>query len=90
MIPGVSRVKALYLFQSGIASIEEFIGKAFHGERLSKNFSRTVKGRQRRRGEFMSPKETLRLATRTESSRLATWSISGTVSNPVMFKSIFT
>ncbi len=42
MIPGVSRVKALYLFQSGIASIEEFIEKAFHGERLSKNFSRTV------------------------------------------------
>jgi len=42
LIPGVSRVKALYLFQSGITSMEEFIEKAFRGERMSKNFSRTV------------------------------------------------
>lgn len=42
LIPGVSRMKAIYLFQSGITSIEEFVEKAFHGERLSKNFTRMV------------------------------------------------
>ena len=42
LIPGVSRKKALLLYESGIHSIEEFLQKAFHGEKLSINYSRTV------------------------------------------------
>lgn len=42
MIPGVSRKKALLLYQSGICSIEDFLQKAFHGEKLSTNYTRTV------------------------------------------------
>ncbi len=42
LIPGVTRRKALLLYQSGIHSIEEFMMKAFQGERFSANFSRTV------------------------------------------------
>lgn len=42
LIPGVTRKKALMLYQSGIHSIEDFLQKAFHGEKLSENYSRTV------------------------------------------------
>jgi hypothetical protein len=42
LIPGVSRIKAIYLYQSGITSIEEYVEKAFHGERRSDNFTRMV------------------------------------------------
>ncbi len=42
LIPGVNRKKALLLYESGIHSMEEFLQKAFHGERLSENYSRTV------------------------------------------------
>ena len=42
LIPGVSRKKALLLYQSGIHSMEEFLQTAFHGEKLSVNYSRTV------------------------------------------------
>ena len=42
LIPGVTRKRALYLYQSGIHSMEEFLQKAFRGERYSDNFSRTV------------------------------------------------
>jgi len=42
LIPGVNRKKALLLYQSGIHSIEEFLQKAYHGERFSENYSRTV------------------------------------------------
>jgi hypothetical protein len=42
LIPGVNRKKALLLYQSGIHSMEEFLQKAFHGERMSENYSRTV------------------------------------------------
>lgn len=45
LIPGVSRMKAVYLYQSGITSIEEYVEKAFHGERMSKNFTRMVTNR---------------------------------------------
>ena len=39
LIPGVTRKRALYLYQSGIHSMEEFLQKAFRGERYSDNFS---------------------------------------------------
>ena len=42
LIPGVTRKKALYLYQSGIHSMDEFLQKAFRGERYSENYSRTV------------------------------------------------
>ncbi len=42
LIPGVTRKKALMLYQSGIHSMEEFLMKAFEGERFSTNYSRTV------------------------------------------------
>jgi hypothetical protein len=42
LIPGVNRKKALLLYESGIHSMEEFLQKAFHGEKLSENYSRTV------------------------------------------------
>ena len=42
LIPGVNRKKALLLYQSGIHSMEDFLQKAFHGERMSENYSRTV------------------------------------------------
>jgi hypothetical protein len=42
LIPGVNRKKALLLYQSGIHSMDEFLQKAFHGERMSANYSRTV------------------------------------------------
>ena len=42
LIPGVTRMKAVYLYQSGITSIEEYVEKAFHGERRSDNFTRMV------------------------------------------------
>lgn len=42
LIPGVSRKKALLLYQSGIHSMDDFLQKAFHGERMSANYSRTV------------------------------------------------
>ncbi len=42
MIPGVSKRKALYLYRSGITSLEEFVEKAFHGDRRGENFSRMV------------------------------------------------
>ena len=42
LIPGVTRRKALFLYQSGIHSIEDFVMKAFQGERFSVNYSRTV------------------------------------------------
>ncbi|MCK4757091.1 MAG: hypothetical protein KAS67_01425 [Thermoplasmata archaeon] len=42
MIPGVTKRKALYLYKSGITNLEEFVEKAFHGERRGENFSRMV------------------------------------------------
>jgi ribosomal protein L40E len=42
LIPGVNRKKALLLYQSGIHSMDDFLQKAFHGERMSANYSRTV------------------------------------------------
>lgn len=42
LIPGVTRKKALFLYRSGIHSMEEFLQKAFHGERYSDNYARTV------------------------------------------------
>jgi hypothetical protein len=42
LIPGITKIKALYLYKSGITSMEEFLEKAFKGERFSKNFSRTL------------------------------------------------
>ena len=42
LIPGVDRKKALFLYRSGIHSMEEFLQKAFHGERYSDNYARTV------------------------------------------------
>lgn len=42
LIPGVTREKALYLYQSGIQTMEDFLQKAFRGEKYSENFSRTV------------------------------------------------
>jgi len=42
LIPGVNRKKALFLYRSGIQSMEEFLQKAFHGERYSDNYARTV------------------------------------------------
>ena len=42
LIPGVNRKKALLLYRSGIHSMEEFLQKAFHGERYSDNYARTV------------------------------------------------
>ncbi len=42
MIPGVSKRKALYLYRSGITNLEEFVEKAFHGDRRGANFSRMV------------------------------------------------
>ncbi|MBA3045136.1 MAG: zinc finger Ran-binding domain-containing protein [Candidatus Thermoplasmatota archaeon] len=42
LIPGVTRKKALMLYQAGIHSMEEFLMKALHGERFSANYSRTV------------------------------------------------
>jgi hypothetical protein len=42
LIPGVTRKKALLLYQSGIHSMDDFLQKAFHGERMSANYSRTV------------------------------------------------
>ncbi len=42
MIPGVSRRKALYLYRSGITSLEEFVEKAFHGDQHGANYSRIV------------------------------------------------
>lgn len=42
LIPGVTKRKALYLYRSGITSLEEFVEKAFHGDRHGKNFARIV------------------------------------------------
>ena len=42
LIPGVTRRKALILYQSGIHSMEDFLMKAFQGERFSTNYTRTV------------------------------------------------
>ncbi len=42
MIPGVSKRKALYLYRSGITSLEEFVEKAFHGDQHGANYSRMV------------------------------------------------
>lgn len=42
LIPGVTRKKALLLYQSGIHNMDDFLQKAFHGERMSANYSRTV------------------------------------------------
>ncbi len=42
IIPGVDRRRAVYLYKSGIMDVEEFLQKAFHGERFSENFARTV------------------------------------------------
>lgn len=42
LIPGITRKKALFLYRSGIHSMEEFLQKAFHGERYSDNYARTV------------------------------------------------
>ena len=42
LIPGVTKRKALYLYRSGITSLEDFVEKAFHGDRHDKKFARIV------------------------------------------------